>query len=517
MPGRLPRVDRVTVALATIYLTYLISRLFLLWRLPVFWDEGFYAVEAQTAADHPAQRFQFVADGKPPLFNWVSMAVVQLGITPITAVRLVSYAAGVLTLTAVLLIARRLCGTPGALVAGTLYVVVPFVLVYNSYGLIDGLFTAGAMATLYLQIRLATKPSALTAIGTGVALGTAILTRQTGAIGVLLFPASLLLFDWSRRDRGLRLARWAGFAGLALLTSFTINLVTRLTPLHAVLSDPSQSRPPLEALKHPFAYLPGNWSGFSTAMTGYLGWPLLVVLVIAVVIAFIRRERLAVLLMLWAAAPPAAVLLLVPVGYPRYALSAVPPLLLLAAYGLVALAGAIRERLVGVRATGALLLGAAVLLAVPVILDVRVLANPSTANYPAEDRYQYVSGWPAGTRLDQIKAALDREAPAGRTFVAAVGYTPWNLAALYDHPDRIPIGANPPLDAVLVRASGGRSIEFATVTPANVAHAQFILQHGIFAIPPWMSLRGFHLIAAFTRPAGSESQVTTVQLFERNQ
>lgn len=61
--------------LGGIFLTYLVTRLLLLWRLPVFWDDGFYAVQAQTGLDLPAERFQFLGDGKPPLFNWVSIGV----------------------------------------------------------------------------------------------------------------------------------------------------------------------------------------------------------------------------------------------------------------------------------------------------------------------------------------------------------------------------------------------------------------------------------------------------------
>lgn len=516
------RLDRLSLALGAIYLAYLASRLLLVWRLPVFWDEGFYAVEAQTGLDHPGQRFQFLADGKPPLFNWVSIVFVHLGITPLTAVRMVSFVAGLVTLTAVMLIARRLSGITGALVAGTLYVVLPYDLVYNSYGLIDGMFTAAAMVTLYLQIRLATRPSVLTAIGTGVALGAAILTRQTGELGILLLPLSLLLFDWAAPGRGRRLLRWTGCAGLALLISFTINLVTRLSPLRAVLSDPSQARSPDQAIKAPFAYLSGSWPGFSTAMTGYFGWPMLLVLAAAIAIAVVRRDRLALLLVPWAAGPALSVLLLVRTGYPRYALSAVPPMVVLIGYATVTLARAGMAWSGRRRAARALVtVVVAAMLVVPLVVDGSVLADPSAARYPAEDRYQYVAGWPAGTGLDAIKQALVDRAAAGSTLVIAVRYTPWNLAAMFDRPERIPTGTVPPLDAVEAWTTGGRRIEFATASPANVVRADFVLQHGAFALPAWLNLSDFHLVASFVRPgggshAGVSQPGTTVQLYERN-
>lgn len=520
-PASAGRLDWAVLALGGIYLTYLVSRLFLIWRLPVFWDEGFYAAQAQTGLDLPGQRFQFLADGKPPLFNWASIVMVDLGFAPVTAVRMVSFLAGLATLTAIMLIARRLMGTSGALLVGTLYVVVPYDLVYNGYGLIDGMFTAAMMITLCLQLRLATRPTGLVAVATGVALGAAILTRQTGQVGIVLFPASLLVFDWAGKDRASRLLRWGGLVALALMISFTVNLVTRLTPLHAVLSNPGQSRSPMQALKDPFAYLHGNWPGIHGALTGYLGWPILVVALVGIVTAAVRRDRLALLLVLWAAAPLGVVLMLVRFGFPRYTVSMVPPLLVLVGYGVVALAGVVRARLDDDWSNVVLVFGAVALVVVPLILDVQVLRNPGTAKYPPEDRYQYTSGWPAGTGLDEIKAVIERDAPAGKTLVVGIDFTPWNLAAQFDHPVRIPSARIPFYDAVQARLSGGRTVEFASAGPDNTPNARFIVQHDSFGVPYWLDLKAYRLVVSFLRPGGGTVQgkpipPTTLQLYERN-
>jgi hypothetical protein len=483
-------------------------------------------VQAQTGLDDPAQRFQFLADGKPPLFNWVSMLFVWGGLKPLTAVRLVSVCAGLVTLSMVMLIARRLVGVAGTIFAGALYVLVPFFLVHDSFGLLDGLFTATAMTTLYLQIRLAESPQLGTGLLAGAALGAMMLTRQQGVAALVLLPASLLAFNWSAGERARRLARWLAFALAGVAVAGAIRATLLLSPLYDQFTHSSQTlhqfRPLGAALDDPFAYLHTNWSGFGSAFTGYVTGPLLAMLLVGIAVAVRRRSQLALLVLLWGLAPILIALLLVQFGFPRYLLSGIPPLIILAAYGAVNAAGFLRARLGPAQLRAAVASGAIVLMLPAILLDARVLASPSGTRYPSEDDFQYVAGWPAGTGLPDIARALDQLASPGTSVVAAVNYSPWNLATQFSHPTRIPLGGPIPFyDGITVEASRGRTIKFFAFGTGPSQGAQFVLQHDVFSLPPGLSLTGYHLVAAFTRPRGGTVQGhqqprTTVQLYERN-
>lgn len=507
------------IALVALYSLYLLSRLWLMQRAPIFWDEAFHAVQAQTGLDDPAQRFQFVADGKPPLFNWVSIGLVDLGLDPLTAVRTVSFLAGLVTLTVVMLLGRWLAGDWAALAAGTLYVLSPFALVHDTYGLVDGLFAACAMLALWLQVQLARRPTALTAIGAGAAVGAAILTRQIGYLGLVLLPVSLLAFHWSRARRGQRLLRWAGCAVLAVVVALALSAIQKLAPYDEIAT-PRQDRTIGEARRDPFANVDAVWPPFAETLTGYVGWAVLLLAVVAVVAGLAGRDARVVLPAAWALGPICLVFLLLQFGFPRYFFSAGPPILVLAGGGAVVLARAFARVLGGRTLLVARVVGAALVLAGPAVVATRILTDPEGPRYPSLDTFQYVAGWPAGTGLEDLKEIIERDAPAGTSVVAGVYFTPWNLAVQFDEPRRIPIGQVPYADGVRAQASGGRTIEFYPANAPQAANAQFVVQHGTFGVPPYVDLGRYRLVASFARPTApavgdDQPARETVLLYER--
>ncbi len=516
---RLPT-NRAVLAVLALYSLYLLTRISLMQRAPIFWDEAFHAVEAQTGLDDPAQRFQFIADGKPPLFNWVSIVLVDLGLEPLTAVRTVSLIAGLVTLTLVLLLGRWIAGDWAGLTAGTLYVLSPFALVHDTYGLIDGLFAACAMLALWLQIQLARRPAALTAIGVGLAMGAAILTRQIGYLGLLLLPLSLLAFDWKSSRRRKRLLGWAGCAVLAAVVALALSAVQKLAPYEEIVT-PRQNRTVGDALGDPFANVDALWSPFAETFTGYVGWAVLLLALVAVVAGVMQRDGRVLLLAAWVLAPIGLVFLLLQFGFPRYFFSAGPPILVLAGSGAVVLARVLAKVLTGRPLFLARVVGAVLVLIGPVLVGTRILTDPEGPRYPSNDTFQYVAGWPAGTGLEDLKDIIERDAGPGTSVVAGVYYTPWNLAVQFDEPHRIPIGQIPYADGVRVKASRGRTIEFYPANATQAVGAQFVLEHGTFGLPPYIDLGQYHLVASLVRPeapaVGDEKPAReAVLLYERN-
>ncbi|MGI8558328.1 MAG: ArnT family glycosyltransferase [Solirubrobacteraceae bacterium] len=500
---------------------YVVSRLALLWRFPTFWDEGGLAVRAQTGLDDPATRFIFLADDYGPLFHWISIVLISLGMGPLTAVRGIAFLSGGVTLALCGLIARKLFDSRTAVAAMALYVAMPFFVVHDVHASLDTLAAALAMAVLYTQLRLAQRPRLDLALIYGLLLGAGLLNRQVALLGLLLAPASLVLFEWTAPDRRPRLLRWGGFTVLAFALAGLIHSIELLAPnrnqLPALLAQIHHFRPLGAALRDPFALVPQNWPGFGGALWGYVTWPLLLLLAGVCAVAARARELRVGLLALWAAGPIFAGLLLVQFGYARYIMSAIAPLTIL-----IALGGVRAARCLGARAPRRWVALAAALLLLPALVsDARVLASPATARLPGEDDWQFVGGWPAGTGLDRIAAALQRRLPARGTLttIAGIDFTPFNLASRYEHPVLIQISPNPSADGVSARWRG-RALRFLPAGTPGTGGAQFVLQHSTFGLPRGLSLAGYRLVSEYVRPRGGTVQGrqqprTAVQLYER--
>jgi 4-amino-4-deoxy-L-arabinose transferase-like glycosyltransferase len=524
LPSRLAglrRTDRVL--LAAIAFAYLATRLALIGRFPAFWDESFHAVQSQTTLDHPGAAWDMLLDNKGPLLNWLSTPLIGLGLGPLAAVRAVSLAAGAVTLSMVGLIGRRLGGPTTGWVAAGVYVVLPFCFVHDVLGLLDPLLTATAMASLYLQLKLADRPTTGRAIALGLVMGAGTITRQIGFTALVLLPASLLLVERGpgRRER---VIRWARFAAGAAVLALLVNALLRLSPNHGDIAANraalDQYRSLDEVVREPFGVLSTNWPSFGPALSGYLTVPLILLLAPGIGLALRRSARLTGVLLIWSAAPLVAALLLVPFGYPRYILSAIPPLAVLIGFAVSDGLREIRTRWADTPGAARAVAAVGALLFVPAAaFDLRVLAHPSTARYPGEDDWQFVAGWPAGTGLDGIARALETRAPAGATKVAAVYYTPWNLAVKFDDPHRLRVTRQPSQDEVVANGRG-KTFHFVNFGSPGAETARFVLDYSGFALPEGRSLIGYRLVASFTRPRGGEIQGrqqprTTVRLFER--
>ena len=134
---------------------YAASRAALLWRFPPHVDETLYATWTAAGFDHSASVFVALSRGQQPLLEWLGMGFMQLGAGPLLAVRLVSFFAGLGTLALVGVLGHRLGGRSTALVAGGLFAILPFFLVYSVIGLYDPLATLFVTAAVVLLIRLA--------------------------------------------------------------------------------------------------------------------------------------------------------------------------------------------------------------------------------------------------------------------------------------------------------------------------------------------------------------------------
>jgi 4-amino-4-deoxy-L-arabinose transferase-like glycosyltransferase len=417
--------DRPVVAsVAAVALALVATRLVLLWRFPPFWDESLYAGWALQVHDSFAARWVALLNGKLPLLSWIGAGIMHVGFEPLTAVRLVSIASAIGSAVFAALIASEIGGPPAGIAAAAVYVILPLALVHDVVGLMEPLLAALFAASLYLQVRLARRPGLVTAAMLGLVFGAALLTKESSYLLLVLFPFSLVLFDWQAPERLRRLGRWAVTAalacGIAALAELLLASSGKLSVYRSTQQGFGTVRSLHAGLAHPIRWADQAWPGYRPEIVGYLTWPLALLALAGAAVALWRRQRLALLCALWILALFAIDVLFLTDAFVRYLVPAGPFVAVLVGVGFAEIVQAARRvpRIAGHAVLAAALVLAAVS-AVAVRFDLTVLADPSTAAYAGVSLQEYETGWSAGTGVESLTAELRR---LGRSHTAVVSW-----------------------------------------------------------------------------------------------
>jgi hypothetical protein len=487
-PVRTARRDRRYVAAiaAAMLLVYVAAHAALLSRFPWVVDETFFAVVAQNVQGDPNQRFLALIDHKGLDVSWIAAFLIHFDVPPMDAMRLISIGSGIVAAVAVgYTVWRWRSSLVSALLAGGLVAFVPYMFVHDSVGIYDPFVTAGSMVALALQLEVARRRRLDLAMILGFVLGVVILAKPTGNLAILLWPVSLLVFDWRREGLWRRMAGWLGLVALALLIAGAMYGLTRLSPL-AYTPEPQNHRTVGDFFSDPFA----NWhlvaSDAWDAMWGYMTPPGVILACWGAVCALRTRDRLGLVAIAWAAAAIAAFLFLTDTAYPRYGLQAVPPLCILIVIG-----GEDVWRRARRRVHWRWLAPAAVLAAVPMLLlDAKVLLTPEDAHYPGLDRLQYVTyvsnrqpARNAAQEILRIAPNFTAATPAPQRTVAELGGWPWATTLTLNGTHFTP------------------APRFTYIDDTNdhrlVNTARFVIVEG--PPPPWLTLTGAKLVKQWSR------------------
>jgi 4-amino-4-deoxy-L-arabinose transferase-like glycosyltransferase len=389
---------------------FALALLFLLTRLPnltltgMGYDEATYLYWGQHIAGNWEERF-FGAGigGKQPLHAWLVALSESIIADPVLAGRLVSVFTGALTLLALYLTARRLFSRRVAIMAGLLYVVCPFTLVFDRQAMIDSLLSAEAMWMLYFGIRLLNRRELLPVLGLALSFGAALLTKTIGAYFALLLLLSPLIVG--KDGRVAQLLRWLANVLVGLAMGFVI--------YYALFgADPASARIAIfeeqygrytmslsDMLRFPWQ----QWGDNTAIVIRTFADQLTVPLALTGLLSILAARWLGSpswLLAGWVVLPIAAQVLIAARFYDRYILFSIPPLLILTARSLDMLHERWRRGLsitvplfarwppatkLGPIALAALLLPAAT-------LDVSVLANASGGYSGLTGVRQFIAG-----------------------------------------------------------------------------------------------------------------------------
>jgi 4-amino-4-deoxy-L-arabinose transferase-like glycosyltransferase len=415
------------LGIAAVAGAYLATRVLFATRFPYFFDEGTYAGFAEQGSESPSELFVSLTIAREPLQIWLAILPLKLGFDPLTAGRIVSVAAGLVTVAVVGLLGRRLGGAAVGWAAAGLAVLLPFFVVHDGIGIYEPLVTLIMGAALLVQIDLARRPRVATGLLLGVVLAAGVLTKRNTLPALALLPASLLLLDWSPPGRRERLRTFAAAVAVAAVPVVVAMLVLRSSahwPRYEELSRPGAGgvgfagvRPLGDVLRDPFAFTAQAWSAYRPALLSYVTVPLLVATAAGGALAWRTRPRLTAVLVLWIAVPFAVALTFGTLSFPRHVMYLLPPMLVLMAYALVRGARAAFGAWPRRTALAACAAGAAVALGPALAFDARVLAHPDRARYPGPDDLQYVRGTQAGGPWPAVANEIERRAIGPRVDV----------------------------------------------------------------------------------------------------
>jgi len=482
-------------AVAAALAAYVATRASMADRFPYIGDEGWHGTFVVDVGESVGNLWVSLTIAKEPLAIWIAALIAKLGVEPMDAMRAVSVLAGLGTVVAVGLFARHADGRGAGLAALAIGAALPFWLVLDAIGLMDALIAAEVAGALYLQVRLAERPSLRTALGLGLLLAAAVLTKESGKSAVALMPLSLLCFDWAGPRVRERLLRWAGLAalaaamaGLAYLWMRSSDLWSRAEELRRIPIE-YPVRPLGAALEDPLGAIRANAPEYRTALLHYFTVPFLAAAAWGATVLARERRGLALLLGIWIVVPVAAALLLPYNAYARHVMFATPALVVLAGIGLARAAGWAAGRW----GTAAAALGVAVAFSQALWLDGRILADPATARYPGADDWQYVTGPSAGAIWPGVVEEIRARTGGRPTVVLKSAAVTWVPEFLLDDPDVRFVYADHPRAPEATLA-----VQDALPFP-DVAGRRLIRE------------RGLRLVRTFERPRGGAA----VRLYER--
>jgi hypothetical protein len=368
-------------ALALLLLAFLATRLVSLTALPIFLDEtGHIRWAVWISQGHKLEKPWQYGKGLPIFVN--ALVFPWARDHYLWASRALSVLFGAGTLLGTILLGRRLGGPPVGWLAGALYVVCPYALLYDRLALTDPALGTFAVLVALLSLHVAEGGPRRDGVLLGIALALAVFSKALGALLFFAPLAAVLLIAPSRLRRPGTLA--TAYAVVIALTAYALLRYFQVTATFRVAVGKEAGGP--------LAHLKDNLPMCTAWLRNYWTNGLIALGLIAVARATFQRSRPALFLTVFLAVPVLALAAMADIWFPRYLVFLNGPFAALAAWGAHGFWTALRPGLGRVVGSAVLLL--AVLPAAR--LDLDILHDPSRAALDDSDRFQFVTGWPSG-------------------------------------------------------------------------------------------------------------------------
>ena len=408
------KTKRTSISLRRNYAFYLIGLdavIFLLTRLPnlngipIHIDECLFIAWAQGALR--GAKWWSLVDGKPPLHPWAMGPFLKVFADPLVGARMLSVFFGAIALIAIILMGREFKGWALGAWAGLLWVLCPYVLVYDKTAFMEGMLLSILIVAVFFAVKAARSGKMFYLLISGVFIGAALWTKGTGQLLFLIVPFAYLAREPAPRSgsdsdspsespRARRpLLRWIIYTFISLLIGYGIYYLLHISPLYKNMAKRStvMSRTLPQILKDPLKGVPANFQSIWHNLWHQVTPILLLICLAGLVVGLLLKWRPTVFLWVWLLITVVAVSESARHPFDRYWNVLLPPLILAGGYAITVLPGLAFKKIAALKESSArkyLAGGITVLMALllviaiylPVQEDVRFVANPAKGKTP---------------------------------------------------------------------------------------------------------------------------------------
>ena len=394
-----------------------ITRVINLLNVPIFTDEAIYIRWAQIGLNDPAHRYISLTDGKQPLFTWLIYPFLKIFTDPLFAGRFVSVLSGVFASIGIYLLARQLFGKKTAILASIVYIISPFMIVYDRLALMDSLLASIGIWSLYLSVLLVKFVRLDIALLLGLTIGFGLLTKSSAIFFLYLLPFSLLLFDFKKKNKVKLLINWGLLGLLVFIIVQVMYNSLRLSPWFYIIEQKNYSFIYRwdEIIGNNFSVFMPNLYGLTTFLIGYLTWPVYLLFILGIIISIFKKDKKILYLFLWFILPFLALSLFGKVLFPRFILFMIIPIFIVISESLLQLIHIVYIK------KGKYAYLFLLILLIPGFQSFLALTNPVEMSIPQNDRNQLFDDWPSGYGVREVISYLQKEAETKKIVVGTEG------------------------------------------------------------------------------------------------
>ena len=387
-------------------LSFALTRLTNLLKLPIFSDEGIYLNWAKIAAYDPAWRFISLTDGKQPLQTWGTLILIKL--LPnhtLLAGRLFSVFFGIVAIVGLFFLCRYLWGKTAGWIGAFVYLFTPYFIFYDRIALVDSAVNAIFIWILFLAIVLSKSKRLDIALIFGIIAGIGSLAKSTmilliflTSFGFLYGEKSLLPFNQKKLKS---IIDYLFLFLIGFFVALCIYQIQRLSPFFHYISQKNTTfiLTPIEFLANPFQLLKNNLTILPIYIFWESGWFLPSLGIVGYIALFKNERNLARFLLVMLLIPTILVLFFNKVLFPRYVIFLATLLILPSIYLITRLNNTYKIKL--------FYLTLSVIFMIGFTFSLNLQFRPAQISLPPVDYGQYISGetavWGARELMQEVR------------------------------------------------------------------------------------------------------------------
>jgi len=425
---------------------------------PIFADEAIYIRWAQIMKSEPTLRFISLQDGKTPLFMWAMIPLFKIFDDPLFAGRFLSVISGFFTLLGVFALSWRVFNSRVALWAVLLYVIVPYTVFFDRMALVDSMLAAFSIWALFIAIWLLQKPRLDLAMILGYLLGGAWIVKTPAMLNLLALPFTVIGLNFknlSKKSLFKLFLLWLVAILFAQLIYNSLRLGPEFNQLASRNGDYVFSLQELQG--RPLDPFLPHFGDVKEWFMKLITLPVTALILMGIYFSIKTKNRLSWAVLVWVLIPTLILMAFLKTFTARYLLFCVPPLLVIAAYGLDSLLKKVKLNY----KTGTIL---ALILIVPLVFynSYLLVTNFAAASLPHNERAGYFEDWTAGYGFSEIAQYLLEENKKQPIVVGTDGFFGTLPDGLYIYLDKanIPVVGSGATVSAMLRETASQKVTF---------------------------------------------------------